>query len=320
MKYFQLTAALLIVFVTLYDNAGAEPMVSGRTANQEFADTKVAMLVNAVCSGDHVAISAALQSGVDVEARGRLGETPLFWAVKCENLYGIESLLKAKANPNYRIPGQFTAVWAASEMYNPAPLKLLLRYGGDPNTDDGEDSARTALWNALVVGTSGHGWDNYYALLEAGADISRSTTAGETIVTEAIALGAFDRAEELLNRGYKGDLLDLSGSVSGRKTDDTAAPHIVAAKARIVKYLEEKKIPVPPVPGSVAGRVWMDSNHVLTVFWRHHREGTIVVKPWKQIIRPEDASYRNILARVHGIAPYQSRLILRDLTSTDGTH
>lgn len=106
--------------------------------------------------------------------------TPLYWAVSCQSVKGTKALLRAGASPNYIFGGRFSAVYAASTMRASAVLKVLLTYGGDPNAKDTKTD-QTALQQALSLGIHDAGWDNYYALLNAGADINRADEMGRTI-------------------------------------------------------------------------------------------------------------------------------------------
>lgn len=184
--------------------------VGGKAVGDVFSDPRVAALARAACEGDQAAIERELKGGVDSNGLGFDAVTPLFWALHCENLTGVEALLKAGADPNHNIAGGFSSVYAASTMENSAFLKILLKYGGDPNADDIK-AGDTALSQALSLGIHGEGWDNYYSLLEAGADINREYGDGNTIAIRAAALNQYDKVAELLERGYNSNLDTLVG-------------------------------------------------------------------------------------------------------------
>ena len=221
--------------------------VDGKTAAEAFASPRTAALAEAACRGDASAVKREVADGADPNGVGLEGVTPLFWAQKCENLIGMKALLAAGADPNKAFPGPggFSPVGAAASAKNTEILKTLLEHGGDPN------AAYTASpWTALKVAMShaldGGGWDNYYALLEAGADINRRH-AGETIAEFAAAMGAFDKVEELLDRGYDTDLEDLGGMVQARAVypPDPSA----AEKAKVVELLKQRGVRFPVRPG-----------------------------------------------------------------------
>ena len=190
-----------------------EHLVGGKPADQVFQDRRVASLVNAACEGDVAAMKRSIADGADPNFFGSGSVTPLFWALACRNSAGVEQLLRAGADPNFMLPGEhgFSPVWGAAAIENSKFLKLLLQYGGDPNAADSEDVS-TALERALYLALEGKGWDNYYALLDAGVDINREHS-GKTIADQAAALRAYDKVAELLNRGYDHNLIGLAAVV-----------------------------------------------------------------------------------------------------------
>lgn len=227
----------------------AEQTVGGRTVTQEFSDPHVAALVRTACEGDLLGVERALTEGADPNFRGFEGITPLFWVVKCENAGGIEALLQAGADPNYKPPGRFSPTYAAATMWNPEPLGLLLRHGGDPNARNGDDiDGDSALWEALQLGWGGHGWNNYYALLQSGADINRANSAGKTIAHQAVTLAEFEKVSELLDRGYDGDLVSLGRAVTVRDIDSASFPAAAAARSRLIRKLEQRGVTFPVLP------------------------------------------------------------------------
>ena len=216
-----------IVQSTLTRDDGMEHKVGDRTANDVFGVTPLARLATAACRGDEQGIAAALRDGADVNGQGHDGVTPLLWALGCDNARGIESLLKAGANPNQDV-GAGTAVYLAATRHDPRVLRVLLQHGGDANAFDA-NTGMTALQEAFSLGLHGFGWDNYDALL-AKADINRADEHGWTIATEAAAMGRFDKVVELLERGYARDLSGLGRIVQRRvvTSDDDKAWQVKA--------------------------------------------------------------------------------------------
>lgn len=237
----------LVLAVAAGQSAGcAEQTVGGRTAQQEFSSPHVAAMVRAACEGNIPGVTRALSEGADPNFHGLEGVTPLFWVVKCENAQGIEALLQAGADPNYKPSGRFSPTYAAATMWNPEPLRVLLRHGGDPDARKGDEiDGDSALWEALQLGWGGHGWDNYYALLEAGADINRANSAGRTIAHQAITLTEFDKVSELLDRGYDRDLVGLGRAVTVRDIDAASFPAVAAARSRLIRKLEQRGVTFP---------------------------------------------------------------------------
>jgi len=235
--------------------------VYGLTAEQTFKDVKTVALAKAACKGDIETMARLIKQGADPNAKDvKNSINVLGWAIECEDVEGIEALLKAEADPNTRLirigpggaPYSYTPVCRAAEMYNPKMLKMLLKYKGDPNAVFG--GGNSALWVAFTAGAFQEqpGWDNYYSLLNAGVDINRRYR-GETIAETAS--GHYAKIAELLERGYNNRLdhlgwqLERSGWLDENadlyKDPSNLENHRLALKVKAM--LEERgvKFPVP---------------------------------------------------------------------------
>jgi uncharacterized protein len=242
----------------------------GYTAEQNFADPEVAALTLGACAGDKIEIANALRRKADPNAKGRNGDTPLFWALDCGDLDGLEVLLKAGADPNYKLPGKaytpptgwgdplplrtrrYSVTYAAALKNDLAALKLILRYGGDPNSFEDDERRKTALTCAFGRALSSeyvhhdpHAWDEYYLLLGADKNINFSSPyIGETIAEQAAMLERYDKVEELLHRGYTYKLEELGGIVEN-VINAASNPVQMAARARIIEFLKRKGVKFP---------------------------------------------------------------------------
>lgn len=228
----------------------AEHVVGGKAADEVFSDRRVAQLASAACRGDLEGVSAALASGADVNATGYKGVTPLIWVQHCENIAGMRALLDAGADPNVRF-GIFTPVIIAAGMTDPANLELLLAHGGDASAYIVQTNALksdSALKVAFRRGLDGLGWENYYALLNAGADINW-VGDGSTVAEFGANMDRFDKVFELLERGYdqRLDHLALLAVGADRTVMTTDQPQWAD---KVVALLQERgaQFPLPP-PG-----------------------------------------------------------------------
>lgn len=218
-----------------------EHMVGGRTAAQVFPRHSSALLASAACAGDEAKMSVALADGASPNAAGSDGVTPLLWAADCGSEKGVKALLQAGANPNPAGDADgLTPLLAAVSYEDPAILKALLIAGANPNAAY-KDSPWTALRIAFGVGISSGNWRSYYLLLDAGADVNR-VYAGETIAEFAVLLTSYDKAEELLHRGYnvRLDLLADYTEQARKSESDTvkiqAADKLLAELKKIKNY------------------------------------------------------------------------------------
>lgn len=213
-------------------------IVGAGTESHVFEGAENIALAQAACLGDTEAVVAALQAGANPNAIGREGMTPVRWALRCGSLNGMQELLRAGGDP---VPG---AVMDAARIGNSDFLRLLLRAGADPNARD-EEGPWSALRIAFSMGLQGKGWEGYYALLEAGADINAAGPGG-TIAEFAAALNQYDKVAELLDRGYGHDLNEL-GLYVQRVERAAMPPGQFEAAMRVRAILEERgvRFPVP---------------------------------------------------------------------------
>lgn len=220
-----------------------ERELGGKTAREVFADTEVASLAVAACSGHPDEVRRLAHAGVQVDAQGLAGMTPLIWAELCGNLDGVRALLAAGANPNGVTPS-LHPVFIAVDNSRPEILRLLLTHGGNPNAAL-PGTAWTALSLAFSLAVDDGDWTSYEILLGAGADINRRY-GGDTVAEFAATLNVWDKVAELLERGYNRDLDRIGGFA------EHADPAIMSAEQLrwrdlVRAFLEQRgvRFPVP---------------------------------------------------------------------------
>lgn len=248
-----------ILVLLLLAGAGCSPSTEGRrgqigesdlhivgagTESDVFEGAQNIVLAQAACLGDTEAVTAALQAGANPNASGREGMTPVRWALRCGSLSGMEELLRAGGDP---VPG---AVMDAARVGNADFLRVLLRAGADPNARD-EEGPWSALRIAFSMGLQDKGWEGYYALLDAGANINTADPGG-TIAEFAAALNQYDKVAELLDRGYSHDLNEL-GLYVQRVERAAMPPGQFEPAMRVRAMLEDRgvRFPVPPTDANL---------------------------------------------------------------------
>lgn len=173
-------------------------------ATEFFDDPAQRALGEAVERGNLEQARAALEQGADVNALGRDGMVPLFWALAKQNVDGFRFLLKQGADPNVVVdlPRHFQesragAMEMASQLEDPAYLRALLEHGGDPNTIVNE------LWDIPLIyrAIMSRRLDNVRILLEAGAEINHRDKSNATPLIQAITARQFETALFLLRSG-----------------------------------------------------------------------------------------------------------------------
>jgi Ankyrin repeat len=307
--------------------------LDGRTIVQDFPDVKNAALVRATCAGDSGEIAKALREGADANAKGVEGDAPLFWALECGKHDSMEALLKTGADPNYRLtssvrnlpqmlsmglPRQYSVLYNAVDLGDFDAVKLLVQFGGDPNTYRDDMPSETAIDWAFIVGSTRdgehdpHAWDEFELLLAADKDINHANDLGATIATSTAHLRQYDKLEEVLHRGYSYELAALAYLVQSDSNPEVipgqAAPH-----ARVMAWLKEKGIQFPVASGFArAAKVWMLEDGSLKVHWGdlHSRFGVVDPAP-DFVVRKGEALYDELIARVGSISPGKVRLISR---------
>ncbi|QDH72838.1 hypothetical protein FKQ52_05025 [Brevundimonas sp. M20] len=172
-----------------------------------FRSPAMIALGNAACAGESDAIRRSLADGAAVDGEGEAGITPLLWALRCRSIEGVRALLDAGADPDMVINGIPTVIFA-TRLENVEFLSAFLEHGANPNTS--YDATWSSLLDvALLHGINGRGWDHWDLLLRSGVDVNLPTQSRQTTAMKAVRATHYDRAIELLERGYHYDLPEL---------------------------------------------------------------------------------------------------------------
>lgn len=196
--------------MTVSSSSSALLVLGGNAVSETFINEKVIKLVEAAISGDVEKVEQLAKQGVNVNVIADNGATPLFWAMNARNHRGVEALLKAGADPNL-----LTAKTGMSAMNfvpmgdDPELLRLLLKFGGNPNhPGQGKISERP-----LSLSASQGRIENMKLLLAAGAEINAHDKFDESAATLSLNLGRFDATVFLLEHGFSYNLAYLARNV-----------------------------------------------------------------------------------------------------------
>ena len=237
MRLMNLFAGFLIV---LSLNACAH-QVGGKSIDDVFSG-ETRQLAGFACRGDTKGIQRLVDEGADVNALGLDGASVLMWALSCQNLSGVKALMDNGADPNHKVKNNLNPVTiAASIQQNPELLKAVITAGGSVNAVSGSHE-ETALMTAFSRGIDTGNWDNYYYLLEAGANINQLTNKGRSIGFHARRYNQNCKIIELIDMGLT-EQLDMllvlaKGSpalIKGSEGERCLAPLIVKLETRIAE-------------------------------------------------------------------------------------
>jgi ankyrin repeat protein len=259
----------------------------GWKASNYFTDRGVIELCEAIERDDLESMDRLIAVGVDVDARGKEGMTPLLWAMPDGKVARFERLLRGGADPNVVMQSDFGAEGqplqfsphnslarfecmagrAVTHLACLAPetahLRLVLTLGGDAKlTTQKEKMAPLDFVIGMFVPQS---FERVELLLEAGADPNRYCEyEGAYPVVCAIRANAYDVALLLLKAGAdfnakqprNGETVIHAVLKDERHLPFTEAKQ-AAEYAALTEWLEEKNAPFATVRAELdRGPVW----------------------------------------------------------------
>lgn len=229
-----------------------------------FSDPQVRALVISADDGDVKKMDQLIAAGVDVNARGKEGITPLIWTIYHHKIKGYQALLEHGADPNLQVQsGRHkgdSAMETASQEHGSSYLKLAIAHGGDPNLIDKYDAdRRVPLFAALLANNK----DNVALLIHAGADVNvvSNPISQETPLLSALEIGEYEIAYMLLQAGANYKLVyEGSGVNRGRNPLVVSLEHPGSLdptsdaykwRAKVIEFMNAHGIKVksePPTP------------------------------------------------------------------------
>jgi len=180
--------------------------LAGKSTEDVFHDSRVVSLIDAAADNDLKRAKAILAEGVDINAAGEAGLTPLIWMIGQHNNKAIHLLLELGANPNKPWQQGEDPVYMAASGGNLPLLNMLLDYHGDPNSPAHERSA-------MMIAMMQSHFDCAELLVKRGADINFHDGVVSSIIAP-LSVGRFDWVVWMFENGYSHDLLQARRGIT----------------------------------------------------------------------------------------------------------
>jgi uncharacterized protein len=171
--------------------------------------TPAEALFRSIENGDSAEFTRLLDAGVDLSAKNKNGETPLYVAAEKGELEMARALIARGADAKARTPNGETVLHAASMIESAALTTDLVRAGADVNAanNDGE----TALQWAALTGT----FLAVKALADAGADLNvQDVRLGNTPLHAAVSHDDIVLVHYLLSKNVRTDIRNNQGQTA----------------------------------------------------------------------------------------------------------
>ena len=163
-------------------------------------------LHDAVEAGDFETAKSLIEKEVDINTKGKLGETPLHWAAFWTNLDAVKLLIEKGADINGITNKKETPLHWASISGDVAIAMLLIEKGSDINAKDHKGA--TPLLAASLTGKL----EIVKLLIQKGAFVNEKTNdKGWTSLHYASRYGHIETVKYLLNKGANKELKTSDG-------------------------------------------------------------------------------------------------------------
>ena len=251
-KFFS-SLACFLVGCFLNQACSSATQIRHMNVHEIFEDEQVARLAIAAAKGNSRQIDRMLEEGVDINAPGERGRTPLWWAANAENYRGYAYLLDRGADPNAVVDRDHSIMDIVAGLRDTRFLERALEEGGDPNLVGW--ASRTPLWH--VIGRyRRESLRNAKTLIDAGADLNyQDSVTKQTLLNSAGSARDWDMILLFLEHGADPFMrctlgYDLLGELARgpRGVRYTAERLKVEAKVREIARERGIKIDAPDPP------------------------------------------------------------------------
>lgn len=209
MSFFRTTlCSIALALQSLVSNAG---IARTQAPEAHFSGAQLA-LAKAIAGGDTAKVAELAQTMTlsELNHPAKNGMTPLFYALQCafgekpKQLQIITQMVKAGADPLYRVEDLGSVLGVCLRAKSPLYVKALLDGGVSPDTIK-EDTP--ILFDAVTE----HTFDTLKLIVERGADVNKRDSLGNTALMQGLTTMQLDQVEYLLAHGAKPDFVNING-------------------------------------------------------------------------------------------------------------
>lgn len=187
--------SILIACVAL--SSACRANANSMNARDYFTSPVEVDFVEAVAAGDISKLERLVAHGADVNARGRDGVTPAFWAITHRSKRGLTFLLERGADPNVQYAPDGNSAMSASAMAADSwYLREIVGHGGNVNLLN-PINRHSPIFDAIM----GLRDENVQILIAAHADLNALDIRGNTPAMVAAGLWRYDWVYQLLIAG-----------------------------------------------------------------------------------------------------------------------
>ena len=161
-----------------------------------FEEPNALALAKSASKGNVKEIEKLIAKGVDVNARGKINGTPLFFALQSKQ--GFSTLIKHGADPNIIFDDGGTVLHWAAQMKDCDFLDIAIQGGGNPDLKAGYAKA-SPIFKTINIES---GISNCFkVLIKNGCDINFTDSYGISVILTAASFARYDMVLELLKAG-----------------------------------------------------------------------------------------------------------------------
>jgi ankyrin repeat protein len=183
-----------------------------------------------------------LETGADINVRGKDGATPLLWTLLKGNKTGFRFLLERGADANLQVKQGNSVMSFAAMHEDPEFLTLALKYGGDPNLVD-PVTAKTPIFESIT----NMRMHNIRLLIKAGANLNFRDRTGSTPMMQAAGINQYQVVHAMLQAGADPKVKNNWGNTITyfvKESNMNPKHELYQWRAKVIELLKERGIKV----------------------------------------------------------------------------